>query len=189
RLEAREPGAVAPRGDLGQKRRSDAHELEAAAKASESDVVGRHAEPRAAEQMLRLVDCFPALLERREVPAATASAHHPQSALLRIERHAAADREGRQMVVRAEVRVAEKAAGIHRDKPKLGKLRGAESSPRYEDCTRQARFSVSGRCKDGRRATGDGRLSIVTGRKSLVVRRRSYASALDQTRVWRYERL
>src|SRR5262249_10350045 len=78
RLESRESRAVTPRRDLGQQRGPDADELEAAAKAREPDVVGRHSEPRAAEQSLGFVDRFPPLLERREVPAPATRADHPQ---------------------------------------------------------------------------------------------------------------
>jgi hypothetical protein len=113
--EPRQPSAVPPRRDLRQQRRADANELESAAELRQADVVGRHPEARAAEAALALVDRLPALLERRQVPSPTARAHDPQAPLPRIEREPPPDGERREEVVRAQVRVAEEAGGVHLD--------------------------------------------------------------------------
>ena len=112
-LEANESRAVAPRRDLGKQRRPDANELESAAELGEADVVGRHAQPGAAEESLGLVDRLPALLERREVPASALRADHPEPPLLRIVRQPTPDGKGRKVVIGAEVEVAEETAGVH----------------------------------------------------------------------------
>ena len=113
RLEASEPRAVAPRRDLGEQSRTNANELESAAELGEADVVRRHAQSGAAEESLGLVDRFPALFERREVPASALRADHPQPPLLRIVRQPTPDGKRRKVVVGAEVEVAEQTAGVH----------------------------------------------------------------------------
>src|SRR6185437_3936418 len=115
----RETRAVSPRRGLGEQRRSDAHELERSAESGETDVVGRHAKPRAAKQSLGVVDRFPALVERCEVPATAAGADDPEPSLSRIERQAPADGEGRQKVVGAEIGVAEETGSVHASSRRL----------------------------------------------------------------------
>src|SRR5678815_6103791 len=113
RLDARESRSVAPRRDLRQQRRSNANELEAAAKARQADVVGGHPEACAAEQPLGLIDRLPALLERREVPSPASGANDPEPTLFRIERQPSANREGRQKVIGGEIRVTKQTGRVH----------------------------------------------------------------------------
>ena len=58
---------------------------------------------RAAERSLALFDRLPALLERREIPAAAVVADDPQSSLVGVEREPTADRKVLDTLIRAEL--------------------------------------------------------------------------------------
>ena len=77
--------AVAPRGHLGTQRAADAHELESLTQLREPDVVGRDTDAGLGELALALLDRFPPLLDRRQVPALAAAAHDPEPPFRRVE--------------------------------------------------------------------------------------------------------
>lgn len=105
--------AVAPGRELRPQRRPDAHELRPVRHAREPDIIGRRAQPRAAEQPLGLLDRLPPLFLRRQVPPLAPAAHHPQAALGCVVGEPAPNREVLHRFVPAEVRVAEEARGVH----------------------------------------------------------------------------
>ena len=66
-----------------------------------------------ADAALKVFDGFPALLERREVPAVARRADDPEPALCGVERKAAANGETFYEIIRAEWAVAEQAGRVH----------------------------------------------------------------------------
>src|SRR5262249_1529388 len=78
----------------------------------QADVGCGHAQARATEQALAVLDRFPALLDRREIPPLAPSAHDPQATAGRIEGKTAPDGEMLDRFVLAELRLAEDAGGI-----------------------------------------------------------------------------
>jgi hypothetical protein len=121
-MPASELGPVSPGGELGSERSPDAHQLEALAQSRESQLPRGHPCSDQAEEPFAVLHHLPALLERREVPAAALPADHPQAALGRIEREAATDGEGFHDLVAAEVAGAEGAVGPHRFSGAGGRL-------------------------------------------------------------------
>src|SRR5262249_354399 len=82
-------------------------------------------------------DRFPALLERREIPTTALGTNDPEPSLLRIEREPPSNRKGWQVVIRAEVEVAEEAARVHAG---IGKWTASASNFRL--CMVLARWGV-----------------------------------------------
>lgn len=110
---ARELIAVAPRGQLRTLRLADANELEPFTQAREADVIGRDAQLRGAEKTVALLDRFPAVLDRREIPADAPATDDPEAAVRCIEGEPATDGKMLDRFVLAEVGVAENASRVH----------------------------------------------------------------------------
>lgn len=79
---------------------------------SRRDVVGGHALLRVAIRAFTLLDGFPSLFERREIPSCTAHTHGPQPSTLGVEREAAANGKVLDALIRAEGGVAEETGGV-----------------------------------------------------------------------------
>src|SRR5580704_7856844 len=77
---------IPPRRELGARRFADVYELEALREARQPDLIGRGPHPRRAILALALLDGLPALLDRRQVPAAALGADDPQSSSRAVER-------------------------------------------------------------------------------------------------------
>src|SRR5262249_37401233 len=107
--------AVAPGGEFRTQRRTDADEGEPIAELGETDVVSGNAAARVAVELLGLLDCFPAFLERRQVPPLALRAHDPEPPFGGIECQALPDRERFDRLIRAERFVAEQARRVHTD--------------------------------------------------------------------------
>src|SRR6185503_7128218 len=71
--------AVSPRRHFRPLRRADPDESQSLAQLREPNVLRRHPQLRLGEQALALLDRFPPLLERREVPPLARLAHDPQA--------------------------------------------------------------------------------------------------------------
>ena len=85
--------AVSPRRELRPQRLTDPNERQPVAQLGEPDVVGRDAPARVAVELLRVLDRFPALFERRKVPALALRADDPKPPFGGIERESLADRK------------------------------------------------------------------------------------------------
>src|SRR5215204_5390667 len=106
--------AVAPRRELRAQRLTDANELRAVAKTSETDLIRRRAQPRASIQPLGVLDRLPPFLKWRQVPALACRTDDPQTSLRRVERESAADGEMLDRLVGSERTIAEKTRRVHR---------------------------------------------------------------------------
>src|SRR5690348_4147251 len=117
----------------------------------ERDVVGGDAQAGAAEETLAAVDRLPSLLERREVPARAPRADDPEPPLRRIERQPPSYRAGGDVIVGAEVGVAEEAGGVHESMPLVIPSAGCHSERSEE--SRPAR-EIPRSARDDNRALG-----------------------------------
>src|SRR5439155_9555246 len=99
---------------LGPQRLTDAHQFRSVVELPEPDVARRHTPARCPIQLLGALDHFPALLERREVPALAVRTHDPQPTLVGIERETAANRKTLERLVAAERALAKDTGGEHR---------------------------------------------------------------------------
>ena len=88
-----ESRSVPPRGELRTQRRPDAHQLETIGEPRQTDVVGRHPKRGGAKATLALIDRVQALVEWGKIPPPTSLAYDPETALVRVERESAANRE------------------------------------------------------------------------------------------------
>ncbi len=105
--------AVSPGRKFGPQRLADPHERRSVAHLGQAYVVGRQAAARIGEQLLGRFDRFPALLERRQIPAFAVRADDPQPPALGVERQALADRKRLERLIGAERLVAKQTGGIH----------------------------------------------------------------------------
>src|SRR5262245_54618167 len=105
---------VSPRREFRAERLADPDQVGAVSHAGEPDVRGGEPEVRVAEELLTLLDDFPAILERREVPAPAVEADHPQPASRLVEREALPGGRVLQHLVGAERVMAEEATAVHR---------------------------------------------------------------------------
>src|SRR4029079_2225461 len=85
---------VAPGRELRPLRRADANERRSVAQLGEANIVGRHALARVPKQLLRRLDRFPPVLERREVPSLATRTYDPQPSFRRVEREPLPDGKG-----------------------------------------------------------------------------------------------
>src|SRR6185503_15944293 len=69
--------------------------------------------PRAAIEPLALLDGFPSLVQRRQVPPAASRANDPQPSAYAVECQPGPSREVLNHVVLAELTVAEQARAVH----------------------------------------------------------------------------
>ena len=106
--------SVSPRRELRAHRPPDAHQFQPLLVTGEPHIFGRDAQLRVTEEPLAHLDRFPALFDRREVPALTLAAHDPETASLGVEGESAPDREVLDHLVRSEGFVAEHAGAVHR---------------------------------------------------------------------------
>ena len=98
--------AISPRRHLRALRFANANQVESFPKPGKADVVRRDAQAAVAVSLLRELDRFPSLVQRREVPALTPCAHHPESASRGIEGQPSPDGKHLERLVAAEVNVA-----------------------------------------------------------------------------------
>ena len=105
--------AVAPRSELRTQRTANANELGAVSKTGKPHVIRLRAQALGAEFAFALLDGFPALLDRREIPARAVRADDPQPSFVRIERQASPDWEVLDGLVLAEGLMAVQARGVH----------------------------------------------------------------------------
>src|SRR5262249_1737293 len=129
--------AIPPRCELQPPRRSDLHELEPLWQSRNPDVVGRETKPGAGEQTLAGIDRFEPAVERHEIPLLAPATDHPETALHRIECHAASDRQRLEHVVAPQVATAVETGGVHQPTRKRISPRGYRATAR----SRSARFS------------------------------------------------
>ena len=105
--------AVAPRSELGALGLADAHQRQSLRMAGETDVVGGDADAGVPEEALAVLDRFPALLQRREVPAFALHAHDPEAAADRVEGQPAPHWERLHHLIGTQRLVAEHARFVH----------------------------------------------------------------------------
>jgi hypothetical protein len=105
--------SISPSREFRTKWLSNTNELESLAQSREADLVGGDAMLGSAICALTFLDCFPPLLNRREVPPFALPADYPQSPLRRIECESAANRKMLYRLVSAEIGFAEETGGIH----------------------------------------------------------------------------
>src|SRR5690606_1368614 len=103
---------VAPGGELRALRCADPDQLEPLPVPGKADLVSGDAHAGLPEDPLGRLDRLPALLDRRQVPALTPTAHHPDAAARRLARDPAADRDALEHLVRAKAAVAEEAGRV-----------------------------------------------------------------------------
>ena len=121
--------AVAPGRKLRAERLADSNQRRSVTDLREPNVVRRHPFAGIAIQLFGLLNRLPPFVERREVPALTRPADHPQSAARSVERQAFSDRKCLDGLVRAKRFVAENAGRIHglaQGVPKLIKASGPQ---------------------------------------------------------------
>jgi hypothetical protein len=104
---------VTPGGELRTERLSNTNELDSFAQSCQANLIGGSAKLGAAVCALTFFDCFPPLLDWREVPSLTLTADDPQPALRRVECETTADRKMLYGLVSAEIRLAEETGRIH----------------------------------------------------------------------------
>src|SRR6185436_12938392 len=105
--------AVSPGCELRTQRFTDANERGSAGQLRESDVVGGNTLSRVAIELLRLLDRFPSLLERGEVPPLTVGTDDPKPPLCRIERETLPHWEHLERLVGPKWLRAEQTGGVH----------------------------------------------------------------------------
>lgn len=105
--------SAAPRRELGTLRTADSDECQPVAQLRETDVLRGRTAARVGVKFLGFLDGFPALFERRKIPALTGPAHHSEPAARGIERDPLPDGEHLDRLVLAERFVTENAGGEH----------------------------------------------------------------------------
>jgi len=110
---AGEDAAVAPCSEFRPQRRADSNQLRAVSEGGKPDVVRLRPKPPRAKSPFALLDCFPSLFDRSEIPARTVRAHDPEATFGGIEREPAADGKCLDRVVAAEGPMAVQARGVH----------------------------------------------------------------------------
>src|SRR5512134_300324 len=98
----RESPSVAPGRELRPQRLANTDQCDAASQLGKADVLRGHANPRAPELPLTLVDRFPAFLQWREVPPGTRAADDPEPPPGTVERKPLTHVETRQEFIAAE---------------------------------------------------------------------------------------
>ncbi len=93
---------IAPCRELEPWRLADADELQALREARQADLIGRGPYTRRAILALALLDGLPALLDRRQVPAAAPGADDPQTSVRTVEREPPANGQLFDDLIRAE---------------------------------------------------------------------------------------
>src|SRR5262245_38498723 len=92
---------------------ADPDQFRVIAQTGEPDVLRGYALLRVSKESFGLLDRFPAVFERCQVPAFTLATHHPQPAFTRIERKPVSNRKRLQRLVASEFRVAEETGRVH----------------------------------------------------------------------------
>lgn len=95
--------SVSPRREFRAKWLSNTNQLEAFAQAGEADLIGGNAELGPAIRALTLLDRFPTLLDRSEVPPLALPADHPEPSLCRIESESPANGKMLYRLISAEI--------------------------------------------------------------------------------------
>ena len=112
-MSPRELPPISPRGELRTQGPPDPHEFESARQARKSDFRIGHAAGRLTIAALTLFDGLPAFFERRQVPAGTVRADHPEAPLGGVERQRSSDRECLDFLIRAKGAMTVQARGVH----------------------------------------------------------------------------
>ena len=105
--------AVTPGGEFGALRLADSHQVGAVGHARHADLVGGNPLAAVSEELLRLLDRLPALLERGQIPLGAAGADDPEAALGGVKGEATAHRKALERLVGAEVGLTRDAATEH----------------------------------------------------------------------------
>ncbi len=105
--------SVTPRREFRAQRLANTNELETFAQTRQADLVGGDAQFGPAIRALTLLDCFPPLLDRSEVPSLAFPADYPQPSLCSIERESPTNGEMLDRLVCTEVGFAEETGRIH----------------------------------------------------------------------------
>src|SRR5687768_17170906 len=106
--------SISPRRELRALGLPNSHQLEPLAQSSKADVVGRHPQSGPRVGSLALLDRFPSLLERRQVPALAHPTDDPQTPFRGVVGEPAADWEVLERLVTTEIVITEEAGGVHR---------------------------------------------------------------------------
>src|SRR6185312_6390973 len=108
-----EHAAIAPGGEFRPQRRPDSNQFRAVSEGGKPHVVRLSPKAPRTKSPLALLDCFPSLFNRSEIPARTVRTDDPQATFGGVEREATADRECLDRLIAAEGSMAVQARGVH----------------------------------------------------------------------------